>query len=477
MDFIDPILTIASAIYSLAEEVKANKKRCSRVADRVKALEKPVLTIKERGPGQASDNVEKCLKELKITLESAVELIRKYTSSNFLKRMLKAFSYGDEFSSVNERLNDAYQVLSLSLQIDDGNKIHKVFEITSRETEDQVDGKEDDAELKKLLLQFMEKQETINVRVATTTDDLKENVETILKILNKPSMISQAIREIKPEELTYDFPKEPFMKTSNSEVYKGEYKGFTVAIKRYTDPMSTCPGSVRKIFLQEVENMRRFESPSILRMFGICVQGDNGPNPNFLIIMEYCEKGSLREVLDSPKSKLSWNRKAHMCLDAAQGLYRLHQTEEKSKVHGSLNSSRFLVAAGYRVKLGGLELAKTETSLNRGTKKKNISSLCYTSPQGLESIHHKYTKECEMYSFGIVLWEIATRNEPYKGHSREEIRRRVVKEKYQEPLPDDCPKSLGDLINACRAYDSFSRPSAGVLVDKLRKVVEQLEEE
>lgn len=37
----------------------------------------------------------------------------------------------------------------------------------------------------------------------------------------------------------------------------------------------------------------------------------------------------------------------------------------------------------------------------------------------------------------------------------------VCKEKFQEPLPDDCPEPLGHLISACRAYDGFQRPSAG----------------
>lgn len=46
-----------------------------------------------------------------------------------------------------------------------------------------------------------------------------------------------------------------------------------------------------------------------------------GPSPRFLIIMEYCDKGSLRQVLDSD-CRLSWTRKACMCLDAAKGLYR-----------------------------------------------------------------------------------------------------------------------------------------------------------
>lgn len=49
---------------------------------------------------------------------------------------------------------------------------------------------------------------------------------------------------IKPQELKYEHPKKPFMKTTTSEVYKGEYHGFTVAIKRYIDPVNTNPGSV-----------------------------------------------------------------------------------------------------------------------------------------------------------------------------------------------------------------------------------------
>lgn len=92
--------------------------------------------------------------------------------------------------------------------------------------------------------------------------------------------------------------------------------------------------------------MKLFESPSILRMFGICVEdGESkahiihqdktntevtwslpaGPSPQFLIITEYCERGSLRQVLDS--DELSWTTKTQMCLDAAQGLYRSGRSE------------------------------------------------------------------------------------------------------------------------------------------------------
>ncbi|GLD61697.1 mixed lineage kinase domain-like protein [Lates japonicus] len=402
MDFIEPILSVASEIYALVEKVKANRKRCRRVSDRVKALEELVL--------------------------------------------------------------------SGALQVEQGNMLYKVFELTSREKEDEVDGREDDTELKELLLEHMKIQQEKMDAMLREFESVKTSVIKVVKMLNKPSVTDEVIRMIKPDEVKYEHPKEPFMKTQTSEVYRGQYHGFTVAVKRYRDQVNASAREIRSIFNKEVETMRRFESPNILRMFGICVQDEDGPNPQFLIIMEYCEKGSLRQVLDS-NSKLSWIEKARMCLDAAQGLYRLHQTEVKSKVHGCINSSKFLVAEGYRVKLGGFELAKTETSLKKSTKNKGTRNLCYSSPQMLNDINHVYSKECEMYSFGIVVWEVATRKRPFEGCSGKEIYKKVSEEKFQEPLPDDCPEALGHLINTCRAYDSFQRPSAGVLVDKLRTVV------
>uniref|UniRef100_A0A3Q1F2K1 Mixed lineage kinase domain like pseudokinase n=1 Tax=Acanthochromis polyacanthus TaxID=80966 RepID=A0A3Q1F2K1_9TELE len=475
MDFIDPILSIATEIYGLVERVKANKNRCHRVSKRVKALEELVKSIKKSEAVRNCVEVGNALKELCITLESAQKLIKKYASANMLERILNSNSHGDEFSSVNERLNDAFQILSGAQQVQQGNMIYRVFELTSREKEDELDGKEDDQDLQKLLLEYMKDQKEKAEAMQRQFEHVKVNVEKVVEILNRPKVTSVDIRMIKPDELKYGHPKKPFMTSPATEVYKGEYRGFTVAIKRYTEPVNTSPGEVRSIFNKEVDTMKRFESPNILRMFGICVRDENGPNPEFLIVMEYCEKGSLRQLLDSD-CKLSWTKKARMCLDAAQGLYRLHQTEEKCNVHGCINSYKFLVAEGYRVKLGGFELSKTETSLKKQTKDKDVRSLCYSSPQMLNDINHVYSKECEMYSFGIVLWEIATREKPFEGYRNAEIYQKVCQEKYQQPLPDDCPEPLGQLINACRDYESFRRPSAGVLVDQLRSVVAQMEE-
>ncbi|XP_008303596.1 mixed lineage kinase domain-like protein [Stegastes partitus] len=413
MNVIDPILRIASEIRNLVGRVQANKERCYRVAQRVKALEELVRPIQQRETVRTCVEVEKALKELCITLESAQELIKKYTLASWVHRILNSNNHGDEFSSVNERLNDAFQILSGALQVEQSSMLHKVFELASREKEDEMDRREDEKELQRLLLEYMKDQKEKTDAMLRQFEHVKVNVEKVVAILKRPKVTSVDIRMIKLDELKYEHPKKPFMTTATSEVYRGEYHGFAVAIKRYINPVNTSPKEVRSVFNKEVDTMKRFESPNILRMFGICVH-ESRPNPEFLIIMEYCEKGSLRQFLDSG-CKLSWTRKARICLGAVQGLYRLHQTEEKSNVHGYINSYKFLVAEGYKIKLAGFELSKTETSLKKQTKAEDVRSPHYSSPQMLGNTNHVYSKECEMYSFGIVLWEVATCRRPFEG--------------------------------------------------------------
>lgn len=148
MDFIEPILSIASEIYKLVETVKANKSRCWRVCERVKALDELVRSIQKRGAKQTSAEVATALQELSLTLESARELVRKYTLANWMERVLKSGSHGEEFSSLNERLNDTFQVLSGALQVEQGNVLNQVFELTVRQSQDELDSREDDNQLK-----------------------------------------------------------------------------------------------------------------------------------------------------------------------------------------------------------------------------------------------------------------------------------------------------------------------------------------
>lgn len=149
MESIKTITSVASKIYGLVQKVKGNKKRCQRVSTRIKALEGLLISFNKRANEQASADVERALQELCFTLESAQELITKYTSSSWVDRILKSNSHVDEFNNVNERLNDAFQALLGAEQVEQGNTLSRVFELSSRQKEDEEDRREDEAELKK----------------------------------------------------------------------------------------------------------------------------------------------------------------------------------------------------------------------------------------------------------------------------------------------------------------------------------------
>ncbi|KAL4004078.1 beta-galactoside alpha-2,6-sialyltransferase (sialyltransferase 2) [Sarotherodon galilaeus] len=108
MDYAERILTLTTTIKKMVDTMKSNKEYCSRIADRVKAVEGPVLNIRQRDPSQISDTVDGALRELYVILNSAKTLMN-------------------------------FQVLSGALQIEQTNMLQKVYEaVSGQSTEEEV---------------------------------------------------------------------------------------------------------------------------------------------------------------------------------------------------------------------------------------------------------------------------------------------------------------------------------------------------
>ncbi|XP_072925849.1 mixed lineage kinase domain-like protein isoform X2 [Hemitrygon akajei] len=446
MEYFEKIFEVAKIINSLCNEVKMNHKRCYRLKKRIECLLEVVKAIQN---DVLDDGLTKLLKEMMEILESARDCIKSFTNKHRFSKVFKAFEIKEEFNHLNERLNDAAVALDLALHSEQTKWLQTIFKENQRKKEDKQDIEEDQKFLN-LLEQKLEEDQT------------KTSVHPV-----------QGILELNPDNI--EIESTPFLITSNSRYYKGMLHKFPVAIKRFVNVGSSNVEKIRNIFHKEAETMKHFESPNMVRIYGICID-QRGDSPEFLIVMEYCELGCLRSVLEG-KWHLSWQSRVHMALDAASGLYRLHQSTEKFKLHCSIDSTRFLVDHGLRVKLGGMDLAKTETSIRQiDTSSEKSQLLPYISPQQMSDINYKYDKPCEVYSFGIVLWEIASRKAPFKGCSNEEIHKKICEERVREPLPSDCPKDLCELIDECRAFDPFERPKAGAIVDRLKNILKRITE-
>ncbi|NXC22642.1 MLKL protein, partial [Corythaeola cristata] len=458
MDIVERVFSVAQAIYAQFEQVKCCKHQCQRLVERIQILLEPVRILKAQPRQHISHHEEELLKKLLRTLWEAQNLVTKYSQTSWIQKFLRAHSTGEEFVWLNESLEDIAQGLSLLLQAEQKQAFLEAFLEKTCRRQDAEDLRDDKAFLDQVIASTRLPKDMAE-EIYIDRQCMESKVDWMQNELNKIVNVGKRedITEIKRDHLIF---YRHLQDTESYDLYEGEYLKYPVAIKTFKRPLTTNPEKVRDIFEKEIQTLKKFESPNILRMYGICIEEKDG-SPCFSIVMEYCKHGTLRDVL-TKQQHLSWEVRIRMALGAARGLYRLHQTEEKSRLHGCICSSKFLVAGDYCVKLSGFELYETETSIKRKAKKnwKQVSMVAYIAPENLRDINYPYKKPCEIYSFGIVLWEIATSKIPFEGCTPQEIMEKICNHHYRDPVGEDCPEDLQKVIDQCRAFDPSQRPSA-----------------
>ncbi|XP_036246407.1 mixed lineage kinase domain-like protein [Molothrus aeneus] len=474
MDIVERVLSVAQAIHAQFEQVKCCKHQCQRLVERIQILLEPVRILRAQPRQHISHHEEELMKKLLQALEEAQKLVMKYSQTSWIQKFLRARSTGEEFVWVNESLEDIAQGLSLLLQAEQKQAFLEAFQSKTCRRQDAEDLRDDRAFLDQVIASTEEPKDVLEEIyidrecMESKMDWMKSELNKVIREMERLKKVNvgkrEDITEIKRDQLTFH---RHLQDTDSYDLYEGEYLKYPVAIKTFKRPLTTDPAKVRDIFEKEIQTLKKFESPNILRMYGICIEENDG-SPCFSIVMEYCKHGTLRDVLNKQQN-LSWDIRIRMALGAARGLYRLHQTGEKSRLHGCICSSKFLVAGDYCVKLSGFELCETESSIKRKAKKdwKQVSMLAYIAPENLKDINYPYKSPCEIYSFGIVLAEIATSKIPFEGCTPEEIVEKICNHHYWDPLGEDCPEDLRKIIEQCQAFDPSQRPSAEEIVDSL----------
>ncbi|XP_053305489.1 mixed lineage kinase domain-like protein [Spea bombifrons] len=479
MEALGNVLQIAETIYSLCEKASSNKQQCSRLQKRIQML---LLTAKQlRKQSDKSEDLNEVLMELELTLRNARCWVAKYSQRAWWRKVLQANGIREEFDLINDRLKDAAENISLLMVAEQRGNFLEFFDEKHRKRQNQKDIDDDLKDLKDYLTNEMRPICDKVDHVAEKLEDADASVNHILKQMEKLTLLSlEGIRtpwniaelrvtDLKRGELVIEKP--------THYLYRGEYHKGPVAIKVLKGQLIKDQDFVKKTFQAEIKTMKKFECVNILRLYGICIDNSKS-EPCYSLVMEFCEKGTLRDLLNREKA-LSWMRRVHMVLDAARALYRLHQTELKAILHGSLSSSKFLVDGTYCLKLSGFELSKTESSMRKSAnaeKRKESIEWAYIAPETLENIN-AYDKRSEVYSLGVVFYEIASGKVPLEGlpapeGNLDEIHQKLRAE-VEAGLPSDCPAVLCDIIKKSVESDPNNRLTAGVIVDLLMSHLNQ----
>uniref|UniRef100_A0A8C3QEQ5 Mixed lineage kinase domain like pseudokinase n=1 Tax=Cyanoderma ruficeps TaxID=181631 RepID=A0A8C3QEQ5_9PASS len=438
MDIVERVLSVAQAIYAQFEQVKCCKHQCQRLVERIQILLEPVRILRAQPRQHISHHEEELMKKLLQALEEAQKLVMKYSQTSWIQKFLRARSTGEEFVWVNESLEDIAQGLSLLLQAEQKQAFLEVFQSKTCRRQDAEDLKDDRAFLDQVIASeciYVSRSHHLHPGHCVLFPQDLPNVSLVpfwhmvgpgLKKVNVGKR--EDITEIKRDHLTFH---RHLQDTDSYDLYEGEYLKYPVAIKTFKRPLTTDPVD---IFEKEIQTLKKFESPNILRMYGICIEENDG-SPCFSIIMEYCKHGTLRDVLNK-QQHLSWDIRIRMALGAARGLYR------------AVSSSQ------------GFELCETESSIKRKAKKdwKQVFMLAYIAPETMKDINYPYKRPCEIY-----------RSEFHPdspvctcclGCTAEEIVEKICNHHYWDPLGEDCPEDLRKVIERCRAFDPSQRPSA-----------------
>ncbi|XP_068608355.1 mitogen-activated protein kinase kinase kinase 7-like [Brachionichthys hirsutus] len=226
-------------------------------------------------------------------------------------------------------------------------------------------------------------------------------------------------------------------------VYKAIWRGKDVAIKTIDSE------NERNAFLVELRQLSRVNHPNIVQLYGSC------DNP-VCLVMEYAECGSLYNLLHSAAQPqytaahaMSW------CLQCAQGVAYLHAMKPKALIHRDLKPPNLLLVSRGTV----LKICDFGTACDIQTyMTNNKGSAAWMAPEVFEGSN--YSEKCDVFSWGIILWEVITRKKPFDeiGGSAFCIMW-AVHRGTRPPLIRDLPEPIETLMTCCWDKEPNQRPS------------------
>jgi len=211
------------------------------------------------------------------------------------------------------------------------------------------------------------------------------------------------------------------LKEENS-ILKGVYRGTEVVIRTYINLNEEQINELRK----ELAILSLIRHPNITLFIG----GGITPKKALCLITEFCNGGTVSQLLHDLSIPLNWKQKGKICLDTAKGMNSLHSYKI---VFESLRSNKIFL----------VKQVKEESDpiiVKIGLISDKNNDIQFTAPEILQG--EPYTAKSDVYSFGVLVWEVVTRSIPYKGMNHEEIINHVMKgggRPDEKLIPEECP--------------------------------------
>ena len=180
--------------------------------------------------------------------------------------------------------------------------------------------------------------------------------------------------------------------------------------------------------------------PNLVQFYAVSTKGEP-----IYIILELMKNGSLLEYLRYSGQSLKESQLIDMAKQIASGMVYL---EERNYVHRELAAKNFLLGENLICKVSDFGLTRL---IDEDTYMLHVGAklpIKWTAPEA--SMYNRFTVKSDVWSFGIVLYEIITlgRN-PYAGLTGRQILEEVSCGRYRMPCPKDCPVKVHNIMLEC----------------------------
>jgi len=261
--------------------------------------------------------------------------------------------------------------------------------------------------------------------------------------------------EIPPEDLIYG--DEIGTGTAGS-VMRATWRGKPVAVKKFK-------GVDLGDFLKELSIMSIVQHPNLVECYGGCSR-----NKDTMYIVQELMDCNISDVLRLKPIILDIGIRLRIAIEVSKGMSFLHT--HCNLIHRDLKSLNLLASvsdADFTVKICDFGVSRVVD--RRKTMTGNVGTVSWIAPEVFEQ--RKYTEKADVYSFGIVLWELLTRRVPFADIHSFSIPVAVIKGD-RPSIPKDSPSALKKLIRECWQPKASKRPPFSKVVEFLSKILDQL---
>ncbi|KAB2043222.1 hypothetical protein ERO13_D01G001500v2 [Gossypium hirsutum] len=261
--------------------------------------------------------------------------------------------------------------------------------------------------------------------------------------------------EIDPRHLKFE---NKVASGSYGDLYKGTYCSQDVAIKVLKP--ERVDTDIQKDFAQEVFIMRKVRHKNVVQFIGACTKP-----PTLCIVTEFMCGGSVYDYLHKQKGVFKLPSLLKVAIDVSKGMNYLHQNDI---IHRDLKAANLLMDENEVVKVADFGVARVK--VQSGVMTAETGTYRWMAPEVIE--HKPYDHKADVFSFGIMLWELLTGKLPYEYLTPLQAAVGVVQKGLRPTVPKNTNPKLTQLLERCWQQDPTLRPDFSEIIGILQQISE-----